>query len=539
MLKSFFNYFLGGLSSQTVEIQKKAKALLIASLFLVITFPLSTLMDVLAGKSILLIIAHSFIFLIFVVPLFFLRKGNYNRANSAFTILLIIMIGIALFFEKYQGIQDLYRFLAALFMGLVFLVLVSNRKSQIVIYLIGSVIIFTLAFFYNIQIGSFENNSKNLTVLFTNITMFTIASIICAAALAIYEERIKLSQAESLKNKERLDKIQEILASVNGGINVGEKLVFSTDKTLTQINSINANLLDIQKEIINLNSNIKDSSGSNQKILTSTKHLKDDVENYNMTVAQSSAAIEEMTASINNVSSISKSKNIIIDKLVNTTGSGEEEMNNAVSSIEQIAKQAHNILEVIDVIVNVADQTNLLALNASIEAAHAGEFGKGFAVVADEIRKLAEQTNENINIITKTLKKNIDDIKNASDINKNAASIFHKINEEVTEVKNAMEEIIIGMQELSSGTNEIIKGVSTMIGMSESISKSTNEVDSLVNTSNAGIDNITLKSTTISDKLKNVVENFNSILNESKTVSDIGKENIKYIEYLDKKIKEL
>jgi methyl-accepting chemotaxis protein len=62
------------------------------------------------------------------------------------------------------------------------------------------------------------------------------------------------------------------------------------------------------------------------------------------------------------------------------------------ATVQQLARAAQRIGEIVKLISAVASQTNLLALNATIEAARAGEAGKGFAVVAGEVKQLAEQT---------------------------------------------------------------------------------------------------------------------------------------------------
>ncbi|OKL36054.1 chemotaxis protein [Domibacillus mangrovi] len=73
-------------------------------------------------------------------------------------------------------------------------------------------------------------------------------------------------------------------------------------------------------------------------------------------------------------------------------------------TIQQLNESTAKINRIAGTIADIAGQTNLLALNASIEAARAGDHGKGFAVVAEEVRKLAEQSNEEVLQVEKLVK---------------------------------------------------------------------------------------------------------------------------------------
>lgn len=63
----------------------------------------------------------------------------------------------------------------------------------------------------------------------------------------------------------------------------------------------------------------------------------------------------------------------------------------AMTAIEDSARQIRAIMDMIDEIVR---RTDLLALNAAVESARAGDAGLGFAVVAGEVRKLAMRSAE-------------------------------------------------------------------------------------------------------------------------------------------------
>ncbi|CAM4371478.1 chemotaxis protein [Bacillus manliponensis] len=85
---------------------------------------------------------------------------------------------------------------------------------------------------------------------------------------------------------------------------------------------------------------------------------------------------------------------------IQTLAKENEQSMQSVQKLEEHTKQVGHIVSLVS---EIASQTNLLALNASIEAARAGEHGRGFAVVAEEVRKLADESANSAQNISRLL----------------------------------------------------------------------------------------------------------------------------------------
>jgi|GEM_PF-735349 len=162
-------------------------------------------------------------------------------------------------------------------------------------------------------------------------------------------------------------------------------------------------------------------------------------------------------------------------------------------AVETLSQKSEEVMNIVQIISDIAGQTNLLALNAAIEAVQAGSEGRGFAVVADEIRKLAEEStsaSKNIAALLQEIEREIKEahqlMQDSSQAVAKGTSISQQTDEVFEEIKKAVDELLTKINTTSRSATEmrqfssgVSQAVNEILAISEEFAATSEEVASL------------------------------------------------------------
>lgn len=371
----------------------------------------------------------------------------------------------------------------------------------------------------------------------SNGILISIIPMILAGIGTIYLIRRKTKQISSL--------IHHASEIAHGNLAIEENVIKSNDEVgdlAKTLNLLTANLREIigtmKSTATQLSTNSAGTATSLNEMHDALQQVADNmgdvtasISNGNDSAGHASTILGTLDELIQDARDIANTSVLNSEETMKIASDGEERVNEITLDMEKIRKASvessttieglidstSKIQDITNTISGIAAQTNLLALNASIEAARAGEHGKGFAVVAEEVRKLAEQSNDEVQKVEELI----------ADITDHINQVVRSTEESTNVIESGSKTVRLTAEALSAVARAVAKTVdeiSTISRSTDSESESSRQVVELISSLSYEIQAIEEMSMNISAATEETTASIDEVAQRSVETNELAQQ---------------
>jgi methyl-accepting chemotaxis protein len=234
---------------------------------------------------------------------------------------------------------------------------------------------------------------------------------------------------------------------------------------------------------------------------TQSKDAAGAAEETSSHVATVAVSTDELSASIQEISSRLAAATDIVNSATQTAGDTEQ-------MVFRLAKSAEHIDSIAGLIRSIAEQTNLLALNATIEAARAGDAGRGFAVVASEVKGLAIQTAK----ATEEISGQISEVQSSTGL---AVDRIKSIVGVMAEIDKATAEIAAAVRQQGIATEEIARNIQGVVDSTHDVARNVSDATKSISDTNRVAAHVLETASNMTSHTKNLREAVDQFLQKA------------------------
>jgi methyl-accepting chemotaxis protein len=232
-------------------------------------------------------------------------------------------------------------------------------------------------------------------------------------------------------------------------------------------NDFNQSLEHLQDTMTQIRSNTYMIQRNAAEMSSAADQLAKRTEQQAASLEQTAAAVDEITVTVKSSAERAEEANTIVADTKGRADTSSTVVANAIDAMGRIEDASGQIVQIIDVIDEIAFQTNLLALNAGIEAARAGEAGKGFAVVAQEVRELAQRSAGAAQQIKDLIHKSSTEVSSGAKLVQQTGAVLAEISANIITVADRVSVIAMASRDQSNALAEVNSSVNEMDQMTQ------------------------------------------------------------------------